>query len=44
MIRKEDMGNIRKGGDEGCYYAREEGHGKGLVLRGVEALTGSCVK
>lgn len=38
MIRKEDMWNIRKGGDEGCYYAREEGHGKGLVLRVLKHL------
>lgn len=43
MIRREERGD-RKGVMKGVIMEREEGHGKGLLLRGVEALTARRVK
>lgn len=43
MIRREDRED-RKGVMKGVIMEREEGHGKGLLLRGVEALTAPRVK
>lgn len=37
MIRREDIED-RKGVMKGVIMEWEEGHGKGLLLRGVEAL------
>lgn len=43
MIRRED-GEYMKGVMKGVIMEREEGHGKGLLLRGVETLSDPCVK
>lgn len=43
MIRREDRED-RKGVMKGVIMEREEEHGKGLLLRGLLALSAPCVK